>query len=63
MTWWLIGGGLLVYIAGSYFLCYRFLKASPGPGGLGWLAFPVAPLMGPFIIWGAFCGLMRRVFR
>ena len=46
MTWLLISGGLLVYIAGFYYFMYKSLLKSPGPAGLGWFAFPAAPIIG-----------------
>jgi hypothetical protein len=63
MTWTIAGVCLLVYIVGSYVLMYRSLKNSPGPSGLGWLAFPAAPLMGPMLIAIAFRNLGRNIWR
>ncbi len=60
---WLVGGCLLAaYIIGSYILMYRDLKRNAGPGGLGWMGFPAAPLMGPLLVWMAFKSFIRRVF-
>lgn len=60
-----VGVGL-VYVIGSYVLMARDLNKSAGPGGLGWLALPAAPLVAPFIILGGalklFMSLKRRVF-
>jgi len=63
MTWLLIGGGLLIYITGSYYLMYRDLKRSAGPTGLGWFAFPLAPLMLPMMIGMYLVSLPKRLGR
>lgn len=63
MTGWLIAGGILIYIIGSYVLVYRFLKKSPGPAGLGMLALPAAPLFGPLFLWEGFKALCRWIGR
>lgn len=60
MTWWLVGGGILIYIAGSYLLMYRDLSKNAGPAGLGWFAFPLAPLMGPVYV-AAFIRSIPRI--
>lgn len=39
-----------VYVVGSYVLAGVML-GSGGPGGLGWLAFPLAPILPPFLLY------------
>jgi hypothetical protein len=62
MTWWIVGG-LLVYIAGSYIIMYRSLSKSAGPPGLGWFAFPAAPLVVPVMIVAVLVYLPKKLWR
>lgn len=62
MTWLIVGGALLVYIAGSYYLMYRDLSKGAGPAGLGWMAFPFAPLMGPLMVGMYLVALPRKLW-
>ena len=61
MTYVIIGG-VVIYIVGSYVVMAKWLTDSPGPAGLGWLAWPAAPLIMPVVGWELFKGFMRKVF-
>lgn len=58
----LIIGGVVVYIVASYVVVGKFLSDSPGPAGLGWLAFPIAPLLLPMAIFYGIKSFFRRIF-
>jgi hypothetical protein len=62
----LIIGGVVVYVVGSYVWMAHTLSdkgMGAGPGGLGWLAFPAAPIIVPMVGWQLFKGFMRWVFK
>ena len=61
MLYWLIGGGLLIYVAGSYYFMYKDLSRNAGPAGLGWFALPLAPLVGPMFIWQGIKDFFRKM--
>lgn len=62
MTLTIILVGTGIYIIGCYTAVFYMLKKSPGPSGLGWLAFPAAPLFGPILIGAVLKSFFRRVF-
>ena len=59
---WFIVGGVILYVVGCYIIMYKDLSRNAGPCGLGWLAFVLAPVMGPIYIGAAIQAFFRRIF-
>jgi hypothetical protein len=60
ITGLIIVGG--VYVVSSYIFMFQLLQNNAGPGGLGWLALPLAPLVGPKFVVQGFRSFFKRVF-
>lgn len=62
-TFFIVLGCLVVYVVASWVIVYNMMKDNAGPGGLGMLMIPFAPLFLPLSIVMIVFGLFRRMFR
>jgi hypothetical protein len=60
MIWAIVIGGVVVYVVTSYVVVARWLDDSPGPAGLGWLAWPASPIILPLVGLGMLKALIHN---